>query len=195
MSKQFTMASFKSLPIEQFLTNLAAKQPTPGGGAAAAIGASIGSAAASMAAAYTQRKVDIESGAANKATSLIAALDVTPLLKAADDDASAYADLQRTWKEGDTMPPEEKAAIEARALQIPISLLESCHAQILHIHEFLPFCNKNITSDAKVGMHQLAGAARAAYQTVLVNSPPEDEKKRLQQLLKEIRDMEDSILS
>lgn len=117
-----------------------------------------------MAAAYTQRKVDIESGAANKATSLIAALDVTPLLKAADDDASAYADLQRTWKEGDTMPPEEKAAIEARALQIPISLLESCHAQILHIHEFLPFCNKNITSDAKVGMHQLAGAARAAYQ-------------------------------
>lgn len=159
------MTSFKSLPIEQFLTNLAAKQPTPGGGAAAAIGASIGSAAASMAAAYTQRKIDKESGAAEKASSLIASLDFTPFLKAADDDASAYADLQRTWKEGsDTMPPDEKAAIEARALEIPTSLMEMCHAQILQIHDFLPFCNKNITSDAKVGMHQLAGAARAAFQ-------------------------------
>lgn len=156
------MTSLKSLPLEQFLATLAAKQPTPGGGAAAAIGASIGSAAAIMSAAYTQRKSDLESGA--KATSLIAALDVAPLLKAADDDASAYADLQRTWKEGGTLPQEEKVAIEARALEIPTSLLESCHAQILQIHEFLPYCNKNITSDAKVGIHLLAGAARAAYQ-------------------------------
>lgn len=51
------MANFKSLPIDQFLTNLAAKQPTPGGGAAAAIGGAVGSAAASMAAAYTQVKI------------------------------------------------------------------------------------------------------------------------------------------
>lgn len=61
------MASFKSIPIEQFIANLAAKQPTPGGGAAAAVGAAIGSAAASMSAAYTQRKKDKESGAAAKA--------------------------------------------------------------------------------------------------------------------------------
>ncbi len=103
----FTMASLKSLPIEQFIGILAAKQPTPGGGAAAAIGASIGSAAAAMSAVYTQRKTDIESGAAEKARSLLMALDVAPTLKAADDDAGAYADLQRTWKECDTMPPEE----------------------------------------------------------------------------------------
>ena len=116
-----------------------------------------------MAAAYTQRKKDKESGAAAKADELIIALDVAPLLQAADDDAAAYADLQRTWKEGD-MPAEEKVAIEARALSIPTSLLESCHAQIVKIHDFLPYCNTNITSDAKVGIHQLAGAARSAYQ-------------------------------
>ena len=51
-----------------------------------------------------------------------------------------------------------------RALSIPTQLLEQCHAHILKIHAFLPHCNKMITSDAKVGMHQLAGAARAAYQ-------------------------------
>lgn len=80
-----------------------------------------------------------------------------------DDDAAAYADLQRTWKETD-MPAEEKSAIEARALAIPTDLMEACHAQIVKIHGFLPHCNPNITSDAKVGIHQLAGAARAAYQ-------------------------------
>lgn len=188
------MANFKSLPIDQFLTRLAAKQPTPGGGAAAAIGGAIGSAAASMAAAYTQRKKDKESGAAAKAEELINALDVVSLLEAADDDAAAYADLQRTWKESD-MSAEEKSTIEARALSIPTSLLESCHDQIQLIFQFLPHCNTNITSDAKVGIHQLAGAARSAYQTVLVNSPPDEEKMRLLKLLNEIRRLEDEILS
>ena len=47
---------------------------------------------------------------------------------------------------------------------IPTKLLEVCHEHILQIYEFLPHCNTNITSDAKVGIHQLAGAARAAYQ-------------------------------
>lgn len=112
---------------------------------------------------HVKRKKDKESGAAAKADELIKTLDVTPLLMAADDDAAAYADLQRTWKESD-MAAEEKSAIEARALSIPTTLLETCHAQIVKIHEFLPHCNTNITSDAKVGIHQLAGSARAAYQ-------------------------------
>ena len=119
-----------------------------------------------MAAAYTTRKKDVESGAAAKAAELVNALDVTPLLIAADEDADAYAALQRTWKEHN-MAAEEKMQIEARALAIPTRLLEACHANILRINDFLPHCNPNITSDAKVGMHQLAGAARAAYQASL----------------------------
>jgi len=62
------------------------------------------------------------------------------------------------------------------------------------IQTFLPHCNPNITSDAKVGIHQLAGAARAAYQTVLVNSPPTDVKQRLVQHLLEIQQVESDLL-
>ena len=156
--------TIKSLPLEQFLANLAAKNPTPGGGAAAAVAASIGSAAASMAAAYTQRKKDVESGSADRAKELIATLEITTLLQAADDDAVAYADLQRTWNKDLNISSEEKSAIEDRALAIPTTLLEDCHSRILQIYDFLPHCNPNITSDAKVGIHQLAGASRAAYQ-------------------------------
>ena len=187
-------ANLKSLPIDQFLTNLAAKQPTPGGGAAAAIGAAIGAAAAQMAAAYTSRKKDKESGASTKAQELITAhLDIAPLVQSADDDAAAYSDLQRSWKD-ESMTPDEKKAIEARALEVPTTLLESCHKSIVGINEFLPHCNPNITSDAKVGIHQLAGAARAAFQTVMVNSPPEEEKARLVKLLRDIRNVEEDIL-
>lgn len=146
-----------------------------------------------MAAAYSQRKKDKESGSAAKAEQLIADINLETYLKAADDDAIAYADLQRTWKDG-SMSSEEKKEIEDRALAVPTNLLEVCHGDIMRIKEFLPHCNTNITSDAKVGIHQLAGAARAAFQTVIVNSPPEDEKIRLKTLLKEIRQVEDEIL-
>ena len=81
----------------------------------------------------------------------------------ADEDAEAFAALQRTWKEP-SMSPEEKQAIETQALAIPTDLVEVCHANIVKMRDFLPHCNPNITSDAKVGMHQLAGAAMAAYQ-------------------------------
>eukprot|EP00979_Chaetoceros_neogracilis_P010998 scaffold2640_cov256-Chaetoceros_neogracile.AAC.12 len=161
--------------LGQFITALSTKQPTPGGGAAAAVGAAVGAAAAQMSAAYTQRKKDKESGAAEKANRLIASIHLEIFLDAADEDAIAYADLQRTWKDSD-MSKEEKEKIEARALAVPVHLMETCHQNIKSIHEFLPYCNPNITSDAKVGIHQLAGAMRAAYQTAMVNSPSEDGK-------------------
>ncbi len=179
--------------LGQFITSLSAKQPTPGGGAAAAVSGAIGGAAAQMSAAYTQRKKDRESGAAEHAKTLISSINIDEYLKAADEDAVAYADLQRTWKDS-AMSSEEKEAIEKRALAVPTNLLERCHGDIVSIRTFLPHCNPNITSDAKVGIHQLAGAARAAFQTVMVNQPPEDEKDRLKALLKEIGKMEDEIL-
>jgi formiminotetrahydrofolate cyclodeaminase len=144
-----------------------------------------------MAAAYTQREKDVESGAAEEAQALVRKLDIEYLLNAADLDAVAYANLQKTWKT--EMDPAGKVAIEAQALAVPTDLLTTCHAQILSIHNFLPVCNPHITSDAKVGIHLLAGAARAAYQTVLVNAPPDGEKARLKALLLEIRDIEDTL--
>jgi formiminotetrahydrofolate cyclodeaminase len=120
-------------------------------------------------------------------------LDFDKALQAADDDASAYADLQRSWKDKE-LTAAEKTAIEARALAVPVSLVELCYQYIIAIEAFLPDCNPNITSDAKVGIHELAGAARAAYQTVLVNSPPVEEKERLKIMLRGIRKIEEDLL-
>lgn len=192
---QTPAASVAQLSLDEFCAQLASKQPTPGGGASAAVGAAIGSAAASMAAAYTQRKKDVESGAAEHALKLISILELPPLLELADNDIQAYKDLQSTWKKDCELSDTEIKAIQDRAIQVPIDLLESCHRRIKAVKAFLPHCNSNITSDAKVGIHQLAGAARSAYQTVLVNSPSANEKERLFKLLLEIQQIETDILN
>lgn len=180
--------------IKEFCDILSSKQPTPGGGASAAIGAAIGAGTAAMSGAYTQRKKDETSGAADAAREMISSMDLPSLLNMADDDVSAYKSLQSTWKNDSGLTPDEVKDIEANALRVPTVLLEACHARILAIQEFLPKCNPNITSDAKVGIHQLAGAARSAYQTVMVNSPPEEEKLRLQKLLGDIQVIENGLL-
>jgi formiminotetrahydrofolate cyclodeaminase len=136
----------------------------------------------------------VECGAAQHAQELQSLLQLQPLLQGADDDAKAYAELQSTWKKDHGLTEQEIQTIQQRALQVPTDLVVTCHEYILAINKFLEHCNPNITSDAKVGIHQLAGAARAAYQTVLVNAPPLEEKKRLQGLLKEIWGIESKLL-
>ena len=180
--------------VDEFCRVLASKQPTPGGGASAAISAAIGAATAAMSASYTQRKKDQESGAAEHALTLIATMDLPSLMKLADADVQAYKELQSTWGKECTLSKEEISEVQARALNVPVSLLEECHKRIVAIHAFLPHCNSNITSDAKVGIHQLAGAARAAYQTVLVNHPPAEELQRLGKILLDIQKVENDLL-
>ena len=72
--------------------------------------------------------------------------------------------------------------------------MRAAHAKVALIGAFLPSCNPTIASDAKVGIHLLAGAARAAFQTVLVNAPEPALADELRALLREIREAEDAIL-
>jgi len=180
--------------IKDFCEVLSSKQPTPGGGASAAITAAIGAGTAAMSGAYTQRKKDEASGAAETARTMITKMNLEALLSMADDDVVAYQSLQSTWKKDSGLTPEQVKDIEANALLVPTVLMEACHERILVIRDFLPKCNPTITSDAKVGIHQLAGAARSAYQTVLVNTPPEEEKLRLSKMLQEIQEIENGLL-
>lgn len=181
--------------IGPWVAALGAKKPTPGGGAAGAVAAAIGAASGAMAAIYTTRKKDEESGVAAEARTLADKLNAaaSTCIKIADEDEAAYAALQASWKDT-AMSAENKAKVEATALDVPVRLVKLCHEQSVAVHQFLPRCNPNITSDAKVAIHLLAGSARAAYQTVMVNKPPEALDKELQGLLKEMAEHEAAIL-
>ena len=120
--------------ITAFTSELAARQLHPGGGAAAAIAAATGAAAGAMAARYTTGKkwADVS----EQATALADKLEQAALRfhELADADASAYADLQRTWKE--KLPAEEVNAIETRARQVPLDVLNLCADCSQNLHDF-----------------------------------------------------------
>ncbi|CAE8719367.1 unnamed protein product, partial [Polarella glacialis] len=179
-----------------WVESLGAKCPTPGGGAAAAVVAAIGAASGAMAAIYTTRKKDEETGVAEEARTLAARLQAAAArcIKAADEDAAAYASLQATWKKDCPLSEEEKSKVAAEALSVPTRLLLLCAEEAAAVASFLPKCNPNITSDAKVALHLLAGAGRAAYQTVLVNQPPEELKAALRLQLDALASLEAEVL-
>ena len=191
-----TQASFGDMPVRDFVAALSAKQPTPGGGAAAALAAALGDASGAMACVYTQRKKDRERGVFDKAKASGDLLTASALsdVAAADADAAAYAALQSTWKKDCALTEAEKDRVAADALAVPVDLLERCYLNARDVAAFVPLCNPNIVSDAKVALHLLAGAARAAHATVLVNSPPEDVKRDCEAKLAELADAEAAVL-
>ncbi|GDY11197.1 hypothetical protein LBMAG53_00740 [Planctomycetota bacterium] len=153
-----------SLP--ELLTALAARTPTPGGGAAAAWAAALGCAAGAMAARYTSgaKYAAVAETAANLATELDRS--AAAALELAERDAAAYSAVTTARKNGGDM-----ALAEAAAAQIPADLLALCALQAGALAAFLPTCNPNLASDVRVGVHLLAGAGRAAWATLLVNRP------------------------
>ncbi len=157
--------------LDAFCLDLGRRQPTPGGGAAAAAAAAVGAALGAMAAAYTtgRKWADREAETTALATDLRQA--AAAMLARADADTRAYAALTRSWRD-DTLPPEERAAIADTARAVPAGLLADCAAHAAALQRFLPRCNPRIVSDARAAIHLLAGAGRAALQTLLVNDPP-----------------------
>ncbi len=154
--------------IGDFARDLAARTPAPGGGAAAAIAAALGAAAGAMAARYTTgpRFPAVHAQAEALASLLDAA--AVGFLAAADADATAYAAVGAARKAKDAAAT---AAAEERARAVPAGLLADCAAHAVALRGFLAACNPHLVSDVKVGIHLLAGAGRAAWQTVLVNHP------------------------
>ncbi len=147
---------------------MAARTPTPGGGAAAAICAALGAAAGAMAARYT---TGAKWGAlSHQAQALAETLEgaARTCFDLADQDAHAFAALGAARREQDA---QVISHAEERAQAVPAELLALCALHASALRAFLALGNPLLLSDVKVGIHLLAGAGRAAWQTLLVNQP------------------------
>jgi formiminotetrahydrofolate cyclodeaminase len=147
---------------------LAARTPTPGGGAAAAAAAALGCAAGAMAARYTTgaKWADRSDEAQALASRLEAAAG--RILALADDDEAAFAAAQAARKAGDAAAA---TAADIRAAAVPAEVINLCAEMAEALAGFLPRCNPQLVSDVRVGVHLLAGAARAAWATAAANRP------------------------
>ncbi len=154
--------------LGDLLTALAARQPTPGGGAAAAISAAIACATGAMACRYTTG--DKWPAITVEATALAQQLDAwrDQAVTLADADAAAYAAVGAAKKTAD---PVRIATAQQAAAAVPVTLIALCVSAATACAGFRPRCNQWLVSDIDTAVHLLAGAGRAARRTMMVNQP------------------------
>lgn len=167
----------KELQVTEFVNKLASNDPTPGGGAAAGVTASLGIGAILMAMRFSTNKKMSED---DKAFLLdkIEEFDKRKdhLITLIDRDASDFEPLSKAYgmpKETDEEKKERKAAIQEGlkiASRPPIELLEEVSTIADDLDKILPLIKKIIISDLGVGAQMLRSAIYASSLNLAINA-------------------------
>ncbi|MGW1740334.1 cyclodeaminase/cyclohydrolase family protein [Nocardia sp. NPDC001965] len=170
-SPQHTASGFGGSPIGDYLGELAAKVPAPGGGAVAALHAAQGAALIAMVARYTTRAKDAEHRPV--VDRIIEAADTARAraLALADADADAFTAVGAAYKlpkDTDDEATARSAAIHAALLEaarVPAAVIDEADRILGLATELLPIGNPNVVTDIGAA----AAAARAAAVTSQLN--------------------------
>jgi formiminotetrahydrofolate cyclodeaminase len=158
-------------PIAEFLTSLAAREPAPGGGAAAALHAAQAAALVAMVARYSDRGEDEQAKAA--AASIAGRADelrgrATDLIQGDIDAFAAVAaayGLPKDTDEENQARRTEIASASIGAAHAPADVIGVAVAIVELCTQLLPIANRNVITDVAAA----ADAARAAAATARVN--------------------------
>lgn len=166
--------AFRTMTVEEFADRLAARTPTPGGGAVAAVTAAHAAALGSMVLEFTVGK---EKWAAHEDGNRRALARLGELraaaLALADRDAAAYGALNALWKLPKDDPARARAwdSAVAEAIDAPQAILDLA-AEVAGACSALGACtNPNLASDLAIAVDLARAAARAAAHNVEVNIP------------------------
>jgi formiminotetrahydrofolate cyclodeaminase len=156
------------LPVRQFSERLASKQPTPGGGSAAALAGALGAGLVSMVCNFTvgrEKYAEVEEemqGVLGRSEELRRELE-----QAVEDDVAAYgsySEAQRMPRESQDEQRAREAALDAAlraSTVVPLEVAERC-AELLELAvRAAELGNRFLISDAAVGA-ELASAARSS---------------------------------
>ncbi|MEU2258357.1 cyclodeaminase/cyclohydrolase family protein [Nocardia xishanensis] len=170
-SSQETASSFGEVTLAQYLSDLAAKIPAPGGGAVAALHAAQGAALIAMVARYTTRAKDAEHRPI--VDRIIEAADAARAraLALADADAAAFTAVGAAYKLPKNTDEEVAARAEAidaalvEAARVPAAVVDEADEVLSLAAELLPIGNPNVVTDIGAA----ADAARAAATSSRLN--------------------------
>ncbi|WEV56218.1 cyclodeaminase/cyclohydrolase family protein [Ligilactobacillus acidipiscis] len=171
----------KTVTIDEFISRLSSKTPTPGGGAACALVAALGSCLGSMVGHIKEEKHP-----ANELSETLKKMeDVrTQLLQLVDNDAAAFGALSKTLK----MPKDTVQQKQARqeqlakdlvaAAQVPLNIEQAIVLELKVMQEMKEFSSKSLLSDIGCGATLSMGALNAAILNVYVNTKLMKDKKQ-----------------
>lgn len=160
-------------PLNDLLAQVAAKTPTPGGGAVASIAAAIAAALAQMVVSYSLGKKSLaahQSELERAAHALTNARAV--LLELAEEDAQAYGlvnELQRLPDTDARRRAELPAAIQA-SIQVPMATIAACTDLLRLCERLAPMTNRQLHSDLAIAAVLAESVARASLWNVRVNA-------------------------
>jgi methenyltetrahydrofolate cyclohydrolase len=184
------MPDLAATPFNDLLTAIAAKTPTPGGGAVSAMTGALAAAVAGMVVAYSagRRSLAAHEPVLREAGATLATSRAT-FLRLADEDAVAYAplnDLLRMPADDARRVRDLPAAVQAALLPPRCMLAAALH--LLGLCERLaPITNRHLRSDLAVAAVLAEGAARSAAWNVEVNIPLLDDESARGRLADECR--------
>ncbi len=184
-----------ALSVAAFAHALAAKTPTPGGGAVAGVTAAHAAGLLAMVIGYSVGKRVFQAFESEGAALLAAARTaVDAALAAANADAAAYGRLNALWK----LPPEDPArqagwdAAVHDAIAAPFLIVRLAAEVAGHCRTLAGHTAKHLDSDLAIAVDLAAAAARAAAWNVRVNLPSvasAEERITLERDLEELLDI------
>lgn len=158
---------FAEATVERFLTSLAAREPAPSGGAAAALACAFAAALAEMAASLTSRDGSLPVAAMRERAAAIR----STAARLADDDATAYGRVIEALRapRDDPWRDERVAGALSRAADAPLAIAE-CAAEAAELAAALAHGgNPNLRGDALTGALLAEAAALGAARLVEIN--------------------------
>lgn len=174
-----TVLDLTGPPFGTLLDDIAAKQPTPGGGAVAATVAAIGAALGSMVVAYSQGRKSLAPHAdrlAAAANALLAHRERAIDLASAD--AAAYGALNRLWRLPEDDPDRVAgmpAAVQA-AIDAPMAAASLGLETLGVLERLVGHSNRHLGSDLAIAAILAEAAVRSALWNVRINLPMLDDE-------------------
>src|SRR5690606_23304577 len=167
------MTTLASHPFDELLSQVAAKTPTPGGGAVASATAALAAALAQMVVAYSVGKKSLavhQAELERAAESLPLARHL--LMQLADEDAQAYGLVNELTRPPEGEPPRTSglpAALNA-SIQEPLAVIAACSHQPRRCERLAPITNTHLHSALAIAAVLADAAARASRWNVAVNA-------------------------
>ena len=166
--------AFRTMTVEEFADRLAARTPTPGGGAVAAVTAAHAAALGSMVLEFTvgKEKWAAHEDGNRRALARLGELRASALALA-DRDAAAYGALNALWKlpKDDLSRARAWDAAVAEAIDAPQAILDLAAEVAGACAGLGASTNPNLASDLAIAVDLARAAARAAAHNVEVNLP------------------------
>ncbi len=170
----FDPARLGAMPLSDLFDALEAKQPVPGGGAAAGVVGALSASLARMVLSYTEgskKYAPHEAEHAEAARSLGAAR--AHALELARADAEAYGALNALWKLDRSDPRYAREMPEAArgAIEAPLGLMESCVELLALFERLAGITNRMLRSDLAMAAVFAESVVRASAWNVRINTP------------------------